>query len=387
VTTRVVNRLLTLGGGFAIAGSLLALAACDTTKAATPPAPPPDVAVTAVVEQSVPLSSEWIATLDGYVNAQVRPQVSGYLVKRNYREGAVVHRGEVLFEIDPRPFDATVAQARAQLAQAEALLGRSARDVERDTPLAAEKAIAQSQMDNDIQANLAAQAAVQSAKALLDTALLNLGFTRVTSLVDGVAAIATAQIGDLVGANTLLTTVSQIAPIKAYFAVSEQEYLRMAGRINATAAAVQQPWDAKAGLQLVLSDGRVYPKKGSFVAADREVDPKTGTIRIAAAFPNPGNLLRPGQYGRVRAVTDTVNHALLVPQRAIAELQGRYQVSVVGADNRVSVRPVTLGDRVGSLRIIKGTIKPGERVVADGAQSARDGALVSPKPFKTPAED
>jgi membrane fusion protein (multidrug efflux system) len=291
VTKSVVSSVL---GFIAVALSPLLFVSCQNTKANTPTPPPPAVSVAEVVRKDVPVSSEWIATLDGYVNAQVRPQVSGYLVRRNYREGATVRTGEVLFEIDPRPFEAVLAQANAQLAQAEAQLGRTARDVERDTPLAREKAIAQSQLDNDVQANLAAQAAVESAKALVQTAQLNLGFTKVTSLVDGVAAIATGQIGDLVGPNTLLTTVSQIAPIKAYFPVSEQEYLRMAGRLN-EARSSQQPWDSKAGLELVLSDGSVYPRKGTFLAADREVDLKTGTIRMSATFPNPGNILRPGQ--------------------------------------------------------------------------------------------
>jgi RND family efflux transporter MFP subunit len=359
--------------------------ACENTKAAVPSAPPPDVSVASVVTQTVPVTSEWIATLDGYVNAQVRPQVSGYLLKRNYREGAVVRRGEVLFEIDRRPFEAVLAQAKAQLAQAEAQLGRTARDVERDTPLAREKAIAQSQLDNDIQANLAAQATVQSSKALVETAQLNVEFTNVTSLVDGVAAIATAQIGDLVGPNTLLTTVSQISPIKAYFAVSEQEYLSMAERIN-RGGADRQPWDAKAGLELILSDGRVYPRKGSFIAADREVDPKTGTIRLSAAFPNPGNILRPGQYGRVRANTRTLVDARLIPQRAISELQGGFRARVVGPDNRISTREVTVGDRLGSMWVVRSGLRPGEQVAVEGAPFTKDGDVVTPKPFTVPAE-
>jgi RND family efflux transporter MFP subunit len=368
-----------------IALSPLLLVACENTKAAAPSAPPPEVTVAMVVTQTVPVSSEWIATLDGYVNAQVRPQVSGYLLRRNYREGAVVRRGEALFEIDPRPFEAALAQARAQLAQAEAQLGRTARDVERDSPLAQQKAIAQSQLDNDIQANLAAQATVQSSKALVETAQLNVEFTKVTSLVDGVAAIATAQIGDLVGPNTLLTTVSQITPIKAYFAVSEQEYLGMADRINGGGAA-QQPWDAKAGLELILSDGRVYPKKGSFIAVDREVDPKTGTIRMSAAFPNPGNILRPGQYGRVRASTRTLINARLIPQRAISDLQGGYRARVVGPDNRITTRAVTVSDRVGRMFVVASGLQPGERVAVEGAQSAKDGDVVTPKPFTLPAK-
>jgi RND family efflux transporter MFP subunit len=382
VTKGVVHSVV---GGLVLTLAPWLLVSCEHPRAASPPPPPPEVAVAAVVTQTVPVASEWIATLDGYVNAQVRPQVSGYLIKRNYHEGAVVKKGDVLFEIDPRPFEAALAQAKAQLAQAEALLGRTVRDVERDTPLAREKAIAQSQLDNDIQANLAAQAAVQAATAAVETAQLNVGFTKVTSLVDGVAAIATGQIGDLVGPNTLLTTVSQISPIKVYFAVSEQEYLLMADRINGTGAS-QQPWDAKAGLELILSDGRVYPKKGSFVAADREMDPKTGTIRLSATFPNPSNLLRPGQYGRVRANTRTLIDARLIPQRAVAELQGGYQARVVGPDNRISTRAITVGDRLGRMWVVAKGLQPGERVAVEGAQSVKDDGLVTPKPFVLPKE-
>jgi RND family efflux transporter MFP subunit len=372
-------------GLMAIALSTLLLVACESTKAAAPPTAPPEVSVAAVVTRTVPVTSEWIASLDGYVNAQVRPQVSGYLLKRNYHEGAVVRRGDVLFEIDGRPFEAALAQAEAQLAQAEAQLGRATRDVERDTPLAREKAIAQSQLDNDIQANLAAQATVQSSRALVQTAQLNVEFTKVTSLVDGVAAIATAQIGDLVGPSTLLTTVSQISPIKAYFAVSEQEYLGMAERIN-RGGADQQPWDAKAGLELILSDGRLYPRKGSFIAADREVDLKTGTIRLSASFPNPGNILRPGQYGRVRANTRTLIAARLIPQRAISELQGGYRARVVGADHRISTRALTVGDRLGSMWVVLSGLQTGEQVAVVGAQFAKDGDVVTPKPFTVPAK-
>jgi RND family efflux transporter MFP subunit len=365
----------------ATAVSLLALAACQTTHAAVPGAPPPlDVSVAPVTAQRVMTTSEWIATLDGYVNAQIHPQVSGYLVKRNYREGAAVHQGDVLFEIDARPLNAVLTQVTAQVAQAEAQLAKSARDVERDTPLAAEQAIAQSQLDAEIQAYRASAANVQSLKAAVETARLNVEFTKVTSLIDGVAAIATAQIGDLVGPTTLLTTVSQVSPIKAYFAVSELEYLKMAGSINATQGS-EQPWDARAGLSLTLGDGQTYPHKGAFVAADREVDRGTGTIRLVAAFANPGNVLRPGQYGRVRAVTGTDDHALLVPQRAIVELQGAYQIRVLGPGNHVAVRTVTVGDRVGNLQIIKSGVKAGDQVIVGAPMAVRDGSVVTPKPF------
>jgi membrane fusion protein (multidrug efflux system) len=380
VNTRVARQF---GGGLAAAVSLLALAACQTTRAAVPVAPPPEVSVITVVPERVALTSEWIATLDGYVNAQIHPQVSGYLVQRNYREGAAVQKGDVLFEIDPRPLSAILTQATAQVAQAEAQLAKSARDVERDTPLAAQQAIAQSQLDTEIQAYRAAQANVQSLKAAVETAQLNVGFTRVTSLIDGVAAIATAQIGDLVGPSTLLTTVSQIDPIKAYFPLSEQAYLQVAGRINSGGA--QGPWAGGAALTLVLADDSVYPRRGSFLAADREIDAKTGTIRISAAFPNPDRTLRPGQYGRVRAETRVRTDALLVPQRAVSELQGSFQLRVVGQDNTVGTKTVKVGDRTGSRWIIEEGLQPGMRVVVEGARTT-DGTVVNPKPFAAPTE-
>jgi membrane fusion protein (multidrug efflux system) len=280
---------------------MCAFAACGTGTQATPPAAPPlEVEVATVSEQAVAVFSEWIATLDGYVNAQIRPQVSGYLVTRTYREGAAVRKGDVLFEIDPRPFNAALAQANAQVAQAEAQMAKSARDVERDTPLAEQQAIAQSQVDAEIQAYRAAQANVKSLKAGAEAAALNVEFTKVTSLIDGIAAIATAQIGDLVGPTTLLTTVSQVSPIKAYFSVSESEYLGMARLINAPHSDREQPWDARAGLSLTLSDGRRFEHQGRFVAADREVDRGTGTIRLVAAFANPGNVLRLSNQGARR---------------------------------------------------------------------------------------
>jgi membrane fusion protein (multidrug efflux system) len=337
------------------------------------------VAVVDVIEQSVPLASEWIATLDGYVNAQVRPQVSGYLLQRDYTEGSVVRKGQILFEIDPRPFDAALDLARAQLAQAEAQSSRAARDVERDSPLAEARAIAQGQLDTEVQTLLGARAGVAAAKAAVVTAELNVGFTRVTALVDGVAGIATAQIGDLVGPATLLTTVSQIDPIKAYFPVSEREYLDLADRINHPRG--QGPWEQGAGLALTLSDGRTYPGRGRFLAADREVDPRTGTIRLAAAFPNPTHTLRPGQYGRVRAVIARATHAIVVPERAVSELQDQHQVHVVDRDNRVQVRSVTVGERLSGEWIISTGLHAGERVAADGAQFLAPGTLVLPQPF------
>ncbi len=360
------------------------LQACRNTAAAPVAPPPPEMSFIQVSPERVPLTSEWIATLDGYVNAQIRPQVTGYLIRRTYQEGAEVKKGQVLFEIDPRPFEAIVAQAEAQLAEAQAQLGKTERDVQRDKPLAQERAIPQSQLDNDVQANLAAQATVKSATAAIQTAKLNLGFTKVTSLIDGVAAIATAQIGDLVSPTSVLTTVSQVDPIKAYFNLSEQEYLRIADRINGRGANAT-PWKTGANLTLILADGSVFPRPGRYLAADRQVDPKTGTIRISATFPNAGNRLRPGQYGRIRAETRVVDDALLVPQRAVQEFQGAYQLRVLSADNRVNTRTVKLADRIGSRWIVEDGLKAGDRVIVEGT-NVKDGTAVNPKPFTPPAE-
>ena len=359
------------------------LAGCGG-KAAGPAGAAPEVKVIAVAQRDVPIVSEWVATLDGYVNAQIQPQVTGYIIKQNYKEGSQVHNGDVLFEIDPRPFQALLDQAKAQLAQAQAQMGKTQLDVDRDTPLAKERAIAQSQLDNDIQANLAAKAAVQSSEAQVEQAQLNLGFTHVTSLFDGIAGIALIQLGNLVNPTTVLTSVSQVNPIKAYFPISEQEYLRLAARVNATQGHDDEPNDAPA-LELILADGTVYPSKGRVLYTDRQVDITTGTIRVVSAFPNPKNFLRPGQFGRVRASTYTRTGALLVPQRAVVELQGTFQVAVVGNDNKVSVRIVKVGERVGNEWIIDSGVKTGEMVIVEGVQKVRDGSPVNPKPLTAAA--
>jgi membrane fusion protein (multidrug efflux system) len=333
-----------------------------------------------VAPERIALSSEWIATLDGLTNAQIRPQVSGYLVARPYTEGGFVHKGQVLFEIDARPFQAALEQAKARLAEARAQLSKADRDLKRDTPLADQHAIAQSQLDNDIESRSAALASVQSAEAGQQTAALNVEFTKVTSLIDGIAAIATAQIGDLVSPTTLLTTVSQVDPIKVYFPLSESEYLHLAQLLNRPGGA--QPWAGK--LTLVLADGSEYPHRGTFRTADREMDAKTGTIRVSATFPNPDRTLRPGQFGRVRAETQVLDHALLVPQRAVSELQGSSLVRIVGGDNHVATRTVVLGERVGNRWIVQSGLQPGDRVIVE-SPAVKDGALVVPKPFVGPS--
>jgi RND family efflux transporter MFP subunit len=348
--------------------------ACGNKSVSAAPGAPPTVQVVEVAQRDVPVYHEWIATLDGYVNAVIQPQVSGYLVQQNYREGALVHKNEVLFKIDPRPFQAILDQAKAQLAQAEAQLGKTQLDVQRDTPLAREKAIAQSQLDNDIQANLAAKATVQADKAAVEQAEINLQFTNVRSLVNGVAGIATGQVGNLVGPQTVLTTVSQLDPIKVYFVASEQQYLAFVQR-NPTVASREKA-ERELVLDLVLSDGTTYPRKGKFFAADRHVDAQTGAIRLAGLFPNPDNVLRPGQYGRVRFISYIRPAALLVPQKAVTELQGTYQVAVVSSDDKVSIRTVQVGERSGPMWIIEQGVKPGERVVVEGVQKVRDGMPV-----------
>jgi RND family efflux transporter MFP subunit len=353
---------------------LLLSEACENKSVSAAPGAPPTVQVVEVAQRDVPVYHEWIATLDGYVNAVIQPQVSGYLVQQNYREGALVNKNDVLFKIDPRPFQAILDQAKAQLAQAEAQLGKTQLDVQRDTPLAREKAIAQSQLDNDIQANLAAKATVQADKAAVEQAEINLEFTNVRSLVNGVAGIATGQVGNLVGPQTVLTTVSQLDPIKVYFVASEQQYLAFVQR-NPTVASREKA-ERDLVLDLVLSDGTTYPRKGKFFAADRHVDAQTGAIRLAGLFPNPDSVLRPGQYGRVRFISYIRPAALLVPQKAVTELQGMYQIAVVGSDGKVSIRTVQVGERTGPMWIIEQGVKPGERVVVEGVQKVRDGMPV-----------
>lgn len=353
---------------------LLVLAGCGGVKASPPPSKPPEVEVATVVQKDVPIVSEWTATLDGYVNAQIQPRVSGYLTRQLYKEGSFVHKGQVLFEIDPRPFVAALDQAKGQLAQSEAALGKAQQDVKRDRPLAEARAIAQSQFDNDIQAELGAKAGVETGRATVEQAQLNLEFTRVTSLIDGVAGIAQTQIGNLVSPTTVLTSISQVNPIKAYFSISEQQYMASQG-----AGKTGSPKDAWKGvnLKLVLSDGSTFPYPGSFLLADRQVDANTGTIRVVGSFPNPNNLLRPGQFGRVLAEMGTQKSALLVPQRAVTELQGSYQLAVVGGDNKVSIRPVKLGPSIGKMWIIEDGLKPGEQVIVEGLQKVKDGTVVT----------
>ncbi len=372
-----VPRLRTGAVFLAVAALGIFVSGCNKSQAKTA-APVPEVEVARVATRDVPVYSEWVATLDGYVNAEIRPQVSGYIIRQDYKEGSLVGKGQVLFEIDPRPFQATLDRAKGDFAQAQAQLGKATLDVERDTPLAEGKAIAKSQLDNEVQAKLGAQAAVESAKAAMEQAELNLEWTKVTSLVDGIAGIAQVQIGNLVGPSSNLTSVSQVDPIKAFFPINEHEYLIAQSKGNAISGNHTIRFFGTT-VELILADGSVYPQKGKVLLADRQVDPNTGTIRIIAAFPNPGNILRPGQYGRVRVQTSMKRDALLIPQSAVAQSQGSYQVAVVGNDHKVNMRTVKPGATVGAMWVIDEGLKPGEQVAAEGPQKIKEGTLVTPK--------
>ena len=372
--------------GFIGTALLSSLLGCSNSnvRAAAPP-PPPAVEVAPVIQKNVPVQGEWVGTLEGYVNAQIQPQVSGYLIRQDYQEGAFVKKGQLLFEIDPRPFQAVLDQAKGQLAQAEAQMANAETNVKRDIPEAEAHAIPQSQLDTDTQSLRGAKAAVEASQASVEQAQLNLGYTRVVSLVDGIAGINTVQVGNLVGPSTVLTAVSQVSPIKVYFPISEQEYLRMAdgggpGSVDFLTHASRIP------LQLTLADGSVYPHPGRIIFADRQVNTQTGTIEIVGEFPNSKNLLRPGQYARIQTPTGNITGALLVPQAAVNQQQGTYQVTVVGAENRAQVRTVEVGARVGTLWVITAGLKPGERVVAVGADKAKEGELVNPTPYKETEE-
>ena len=403
-----VKHVVWISTGLLAAGLLVAV----THSGARPPAKAPgapSVEVAQVKEQDVPVYGEWIGTLAGQVTADVKAEVTGYLLRRDYQEGSYVTKGQLLFEIDSRPFQAVLDQAKGQLAQAEAQVTqdeaqlataeanqlKSQLDVEKYAPLAKAEAVSQQDYDDAVQTNLANKAQVQAAKASIasakaqiqagqaavETASINLGFTRITSPINGIVGVAQAQVGDLVSASSgPLTTVSTLDPIRDYFTVSEQGYLELRKRFSSSGP---EHWK----LQLILADGATYPREGSFYFADRSVDQNTGSIQLAALFPNPGNVLRPGQYGKVRAVIDVLRNALVIPQAAVNEEQGSYEVAVVGPDDKVAIRPVQAGERVGTMWVIREGLKPGERVVVEGQQMLRPGMPVEAKPFQPVTSD
>jgi membrane fusion protein (multidrug efflux system) len=351
----------------------LALAGCQAkSSAAPPPPPPPAVIVTAVVQKDVPIYKEWIGTTEGNVNAEIRPKVDGYLLRRVYAEGSLVHQGDLLFEIDPRQLQAQVEQVQADLGQFQAQLAKARQDVARFKPLAADRAISQQELDNALSAERAAKAAVDSRAAAVHQARLNLSWTRVTSPITGIAGAAQQQVGNLVSPTTVLTTVSQCDPIRVMYPLSEQEYLKLQESTQKGGAHAND-------LELVLSDGTTFPEKGRILFEGRQVDVKTGTITSVAAFPNPGNLLRPGQYAKIRAVTELKKGAILVPQRAVNELQGGFQVAVVGSDSKAEIRTVKPAERIGKMWVIDSGLAPGDRVVVEGFTRVKSGAAVNPR--------
>ncbi|HZR84704.1 MAG TPA: efflux RND transporter periplasmic adaptor subunit [Candidatus Binatia bacterium] len=358
----------------ALAAVLLA-SACG--KPAPPALPPPEVLVSPVAQRNVPVYSEWVGTIEGYVNATIQPKVQGYLLTQNYKNGSVVKAGDLLFEIDPRQFQAAYDQAAANLAQAQAQLKKTQLDVARYKPLAAEGAVSQQELDDAVQQNDANAAAVEQAKAALENARLNLQWTKVQSPIPGIAGINQAQIGDLVGTTTVLTTVSTVDPIKVQFPIAEQEYLRFAARINRASETGENNGDAPK-IELILADGSVYPQSGEIYAVNRQVDQRTGTLLVQTLFPNPDNILRPGGYAKTRAATSVAENAIVVPQRAVSDLQGTYQVYVLEGD-KVRVRDVEPGPRTGSDWVITKGLAPGDKIVVEGVQKVRDGVTVVAK--------
>ena len=355
------------------------LSGCSKPDSAVSNLGPQEVLVTDVLQQDVPVVREWIGSLDGSVNADIRARVSGYLVSQNYKEGTFVHQGDFLFQIDSSTYEAAVEQAKSALAQSEANQQQAEQTEKRETQLFDQKVESAQNRDNAVQANVAAKAEVKAQQAALRQAQLNLQFTRITAPVSGIAGIANPGIGDLVGPSDAqpLMTMSTVDPIKAYLKISEQDYLKFAGRVEqARSAGKLAP-----PVEIILADGTLYPHQGKFSAVDREVDQQTGTIRLAALFPNPDNILRPGGFVRVRVTVRNIPGALLVPQRAVNELQTSYEVAVVGGENKVQIRSVRVGDRVGMLWAIEEGVQLGDRVIVEGAQKVRDGQLVKPMPW------
>jgi membrane fusion protein (multidrug efflux system) len=362
-----------------VAGMCLLLAGtgCEEKEAAPPPSPP-DVEVTDVIQRDVPIYQEWVAQLNGQVNADITPKVQGYLLTRNYAEGFFVHKGQLLYEIDPRPFVASLDQAKAQVAVAVAQQTEAENNVTRDRPLAEQHAIPQKQLDTDISTLAATTAQVNAAKANMVQAELNLSWTKVLSPIDGLAGVSNSNVGDLVGTTTKMTTVSQVNPIRAYFNISESDYL---GRAQEIARSVRGDIVKPLPIEFIQTNGITFPAKGKIVLVNREIASQTGTIQIAAEFPNKDGILRPGGFGNVRIETGTTEHALLVPQAAVIEVQSMYQVVVVSPENKAMFRPVKVGERVGTNWIITEGLKPGEKIIVQGFMKVRQGSPVTPKPY------
>jgi membrane fusion protein, multidrug efflux system len=360
----------------------LAAAGCSRKAPQAGPAAP-EVLVTTVTPRDVPRILERVATLDGFINANINAQVQGYIVSRDYKEGSVVKKGDLLFQIDPRPFEAALAQAKATSAKDQATQAKSDADEKRAIDLFNKKVISDQERDTAMAAAGSSRASVQADEAAVKQAELNLGYTKITSPIDGVAAIANAQVGDLVGPSTgPLTSVSQLDPIKAIVTAGEGPFTDFVSRHPD--ADERQRYVSSLEFNLILGNGNVYPQKGKFYALDRNLDTKTGSIRYEVTFPNPGNILRPGQFGKVRFVADQKKGAMVVPQEAVNELQGNFQVAVVDQNNKVSLRPVKMGERLDNMWEVAEGLKPGERVIVQGAQKVREGSSVKVKEWTPP---
>jgi membrane fusion protein, multidrug efflux system len=363
---------------------LLSCAGCEKKEAGPVPSPP-EVEVTGVVQRDVPIYQEWVAQLNGQVNADITPKVQGYLLKRDYSEGFFVRKGQLLYEIDPRPFVASLDQAKAQVAVAVAQQTEAENNVTRDRPLAEQHAIPQKQLDTDISNLAATTAQVNAAKANMVQSELNLSWTKVLSPIDGLAGVSSSNVGDLVGTATKMTTVSQVNPIRAYFNISESDYL---GRAQAIAQLARggRARGKPLPIEFIQTNGTTFPARGKIVLVNREIASQTGTIQIAAEFPNKDGILRPGGFGNVRIETGTTEHALLVPQAAVIEVQSMYQVVVVSPENKAMFRPVKVGERVGPNWIVTEGLKPGERIIVQGFMKVRQGTPVTPKPYIVASE-
>jgi membrane fusion protein (multidrug efflux system) len=370
-----------------IIATVFSLAGCEKKTVQTEAPPPPEVLVTQVVKGDVPIVREWVGTLNGSENAEIRARVAGYLQKKAYQEGGYVKEGDLLFEIDPRPFQAALDQAKSQLDQEKAVQLATEADFARAQELFEKKVISEQEFENKRQLNQANVAKTAALEAGVETAKLNLGFTKITAPVNGVAGLAKAQIGDLVGpgATTTLTTVSQIDPIRLYFPLSEKDYKRYANRLQEVMQTPES--ERKESIELVFADGTVYPRKGRFSFVDRQVDPTTGTILIAANFPNPDHTLRPGQFAKARSAIETIENALLVPERALVELQGSYQIGVLGEGNKADIRPIKIGPRFKGQVVVTEGLKEGDKVIVEGVQKVRPGMVVTAKPYQEPTAD
>ena len=343
--------------------------------------------MTQVVKGDVPIVREWVGSLNGSENAEIRARVAGYLQKKNYQEGGFVKQGDLLFQIDPRPFEAALDQAKSEVSQEQAVQFATEADFARAQELFDKKVISEQEYENKRQLNRAHVAKTAALEAAVEAAKLNLAFTKITSPLDGIAGLAKAQIGDLVGpgATATLTTVSQIDPIRLYFPLSEKDYKQYANRLK---EAMQTPEsERKESTELVFADGTVYPRKGRFSFVDRQVDPTTGTILIAANFPNPDHTLRPGQFAKARAAIDEIQGALLVPERALVELQGSYQIGVLGEGNKADIRPIKIGPRFKGQVVVTEGLKEGDKVIVEGVQKVRPGMVVTAKPYQEPTAD